>query len=165
MQFFGAWYGHRLKSHSIVVDHALLSLFSLLAEFFIEKFTTKIAEFKLDFCRHFSAPTTSTRVTSSSETSTPFPTRIVFPLKPLRTTTPMPTSINPLLRFYPQEGASKEEETEDENDKLEDGYYWDETRTKKVGKHNTRSSPMSDRWMKDGMSTAASRYGIVFVWS
>ena len=70
----------------------------------------------------------------------------------------MPTSINPLLRFYPQEGASKEDEAEDENDKLEDGYYWDETRTKKVGKHNTRSSPMSDRWMKDGMSTAASRY-------
>ena len=123
---------------------------------------TEIAELKpwsrSQCCRHFSAPTTSTPVTSSSETSTPFPTRIVFPLEPLRTTTPMPTSINPLLRFYPQEGASKEDEADDENDKLEDGYYWDETRTKKVGKHNTRSSPMSDRWMKDGMSTAASRY-------
>ena len=112
------------------------------------------------FLSTFSAPTTSTpSVPSSSATSTPFPTRIVFPLKPLRTTTPMPTSINPLLRFYPQDGASKEDEIEEENDKLEDGYYFDEARNKKVGKHNTRSSPMSDRWMKDGMSTAASRYG------
>ena len=105
-----------------------------------------------------SAPTTTSLTTSSVSSSsdditgTPFPTRIIH-LKPLRTTTPMPTSANPLLRFYPQSGSKEDPDTEEEEEsKLED---WDESRNKKVGKHNTRSSPMSDRWMKDGMSRAS----------
>ena len=69
----------------------------------------------------------------------------------------MPTTENPLLRFYPQ--ASKEDpevQDEDEGDRLEEEEsYFDGN--KRVGKHNTRSSPMSDRWMKDGMN-ASSRY-------
>jgi len=105
-----------------------------------------------------SAPTTTLLTTSgisnSSDdiTGTPFPTHIIY-LKPLRTTTPMPTSANPLLRFYPQSGSKEDPDTEEVEDSKFDDY--EESRNKKVGKHNTRSSPMSDRWMKDGMSGAS----------
>ena len=69
----------------------------------------------------------------------------------------MPTSENPLLRFYPQ----SKEETEDSGTADEagqgeaEGNYFDDSSSKRVGKHNTRSSPMSDRWMKEGMSSAS----------
>jgi hypothetical protein len=57
-----------------------------------------------------SSPTTTASTTSTTFTSSTFQTR-TYPLKPLRTTTPLPTSENPLLRFYPQ-GGSKEEPEE-----------------------------------------------------
>ena len=68
-----------------------------------------------------SAPTTTSLTTSSVSSSsdditgTPFPTRIIH-LKPLRTTTPMPTSANPLLRFYPQSGSKEDPDTEEEDE-------------------------------------------------
>lgn len=60
------------------------------------------------------APTTTPSPTTTETTTTSKVTMRTYPLKPKRTTTPMPTSENPLLRFYPQE-AENEVETQEED--------------------------------------------------
>lgn len=67
-------------------------------------------------------------------------------LRPKRTTTPMPTEENPLLRFYPVE----EEETEESNE-------IPQMLSDEGVKHSERSSPMTDFF---GESASGARWNL-----
>ena len=91
------------------------------------------------------APTTTTTTTTTTATTTVVttsPTMKEWFTKPItqrpkRTTTPMPTEENPLLRFYPVED-------DESNNDIPIQMMSDQGSTSNVGKHSERSSPMTD---------------------
>jgi len=91
------------------------------------------------------APTTTTTTTTTTATTTVIttsPTMKEWFTKPItqrpkRTTTPMPTEENPLLRFYPVED-------DESNNDIPIQMMSDQGAASNVGKHSERSSPMTD---------------------
>ena len=74
----------------------------------------------------------STTTTTSTSTTTPIPPTTT--LRPKRTTSPLPTSPNPLLRFYPPDEFDKDDPLEEQfmDDMINDAaLYHDEDGTNK----------------------------------
>merc|ERR1712109_16908 len=80
--------------------------------------------------------TVSTTVITTEATKKKWFTKSITQ-RPKRTTTPMPTEENPLLRFYPVED-------DESNNDIPIQMMSDQGSTSNVGKHSERSSPMTD---------------------
>ena len=111
--------------------------------------------FYLFFLLYIFNSTTSTVTTTTTTALQPTTT-----LRPKRTTSPIPTSANPLLRFYPPDEFDKEDSLEEQfmDDMINDSplYHYDDGTDK-------RDAGIPSPWASKAPNQSHIRNGIIFI--